>query len=92
MGEPADHAARDVPERSRFELRAQGRLAYADYRAEGGVLAIPYVYADPALRGSGAAGEVMEAVLAHACAQGLKVRPICPYAAAYIRRRREHAA
>ena len=32
----------------------------------------------------------MEGVLARARAEGLKVRPICGYAAAYIRRHREH--
>jgi uncharacterized protein len=75
---------------ARFELEAEGGLAYADVRREPGVLVIPYVYADPALRGGGAAGRLMEGVLARARAEGLKVRPLCGYAAAYIRRRREH--
>ena len=85
-----DDGVRDALARSRYELREAGGLAYADYRREGGALAIPYVHADPALRGSGASGRLMEGVLARARAQGLKVRPICGYAAAYIRRRREH--
>lgn len=81
---------RDDPVRSRFALEEAGGLAYADYRREGEVLVIAYVHADPALRGSGAAGRLMEGVLARARAQGLAVRPVCGYAAAYIRRRREH--
>lgn len=85
-----DDGVRDAPTRSRYELEAAGGLAYADYRREGGVLVIPYVYAEPALRGSGASGRLMEGVLARARAQGLKVAPVCGYAAAYIRRHREH--
>ena len=92
-GEPAgaDDGVRDAPARSRYELQTADGLAYADYRREGGVLAIPYVHADPALRGSGAAGRLMEGVLARARADGLKVAPTCGYAAAYLRRHREHA-
>ena len=59
-------AVRDAPERGRFELEEEGRLAYADYRREGDVLAIPHVYADPALRGRGAAGRLMQGVADHA--------------------------
>ena len=83
-------AIRDHAERARFELEEAGATAYADYRREGGRLVIPYVYAPPELRGSGAAGRLMEGVLAAARAEGLKVTPLCGYAAAYVRRHREH--
>lgn len=76
---------------SRFELEEAGETAYADYRREGGRLVIPYVYAPPALRGSGAAGRVMEGVVAAARAEGLTIRPLCGYAAAWLKRHREHA-
>ncbi len=46
--------------------------------------------AAPALRGTGAAGRLMEGVLASARAEGLRVVPLCSYAAAYIRRHPEH--
>lgn len=85
MTEVADNAAL-----SRFELEEGGHFAYADYRRQGRRLVIPYVYAPPELRGGGAAGRLMEGVLASAREQGLKVTPICGYAAAYIRRHREH--
>ena len=87
----ADDGVRDAATRGRFELAHDGALAYADYRLEGDVLVITYVHADPALRGTGAAGRLMEGVLARARARGLKVRPVCGYAAAHMRRRREHA-
>lgn len=75
---------------SRFELIEEGQVAYADYRRQGGRLIIPYVFSPPALRGMGTAGRLMEGVLAAARRDGLKVTPICGYAAAYIRRHKEH--
>jgi len=74
----------------RFELVEGGHTAFADYRREGGRLVIDYVEAPPALRGTGAAGRLMEGVLTIARAERLKVTPLCGYAAAYIRRDRRH--
>lgn len=85
MSEVIDH-----PERNRFELVEDGKLAYADYRKTAGTLVIPYVFSDPALRGRSSAGRLMEGVLLAAREQGLKVQPICGYAAAYIQRHAEH--
>lgn len=76
--------------RSRFELVEEGQTAFADYRKTEGRLVIPYVESPPALRGKGSAGRLMEGVLAAARSEGLKVTPICGYAAAYIRRHPEH--
>lgn len=81
----------DNPAASRFELEEAGEIAYADYHREGERLVIPYVYAPPALRGTGAAGRVMEGVAAAARAEGLSIRPICGYAAAWLKRHREYA-
>lgn len=81
----------DNTARHRFELEEGGKLAFADYRLTDGRMIIPHVEADPALRGGGAAGRLMEGVLAHAREEGLKVVPLCGYAAAYMRRHKEHA-
>ena len=72
------------------KLGKKWHLAYADYRRQGDRLVIPYVYAAPPLRGGGAAGRLMEGVLAVARREGRKVTPLCGYAAAYIRRHRQH--
>lgn len=74
---------------SRFELHVDGHLAVADYRRRDGVLTIPHVEADPALRGTGAAGRLMEQVVAAARAEGAKIRPLCSYAVAWLRRHPE---
>ena len=83
-------AVRDNTERQRYEMTEDGRLAWADYYRNGDVVILPHVEADPALRGTGAAGRLMEGVMAHVRAEGLKVRPVCSYAVAYIRRHKEH--
>jgi len=84
MAEVTDNAAA-----GRFELVEQGQTAFADYRLSDGRLILPHVEAPPALRGTGAAGRLMEGVLTEARARGLKVVPLCGYAAAYIRRHAE---
>lgn len=86
MSEVVDNRARH-----RFELVENGALAYAEYDLKDGVMVVPHVVADPALRGSGAAGRLMEGVLAAIRARGLKIDPVCPYAEAYLRRHPEHA-
>jgi len=76
----------DQPERQRFELVEEGKLAFANYRREGNLLIIPHVEADPALRGRGTAGRLMAGMLEIVRSRGKKVRPLCGYAAAWIQR------
>lgn len=81
----------DNTAKHRFELEEGGHIAFADYRARGGVLVIPHVEAPHALRGTGAAGRLMEGMLALVRLRGQKMVPSCPYADAYIRRHSEWA-
>ncbi len=81
----------DNPAANRFELEEQGEVAYAEYRREPGRLVLPFVFAPPRLRGGGAAGRLMEGVAAAARAEGRRILPVCGYAAAWLRRHREHA-
>lgn len=74
---------------SRYEMDEQGETSYADYRLQGDRLFLDYVFSPPALRGSGAAGRLMTAVAAEARGKGLKITPICGYAAAWLRRSHE---
>ncbi|RYD68458.1 MAG: N-acetyltransferase [Verrucomicrobiaceae bacterium] len=80
------NAVVDQPDRQRFALEEEGKLAYADYRREENLLIIPYVHADPALRGKGTAGRLMSGMLEIVRARGEKVRPVCGYAATWIQR------
>ena len=72
--------------RSRFEWTEDGKLAFADYQIINGVLILPHVEADPALRGKGTAARLMTAVLDLARERAWKVRPVCGYAAVFIQR------
>jgi predicted GNAT family acetyltransferase len=73
----------------RYEMDEQGMTSWADYRRSGDRLYIDHVESPPALRGSGAAGRLMAAVAADAREQGLRITPICGYAAAWLRRSHE---
>ena len=77
-------------EHSRYELVEDGYLAYADYHLFDDTLFIDYVYAPPKLRGSGAAGRLMEGVMLDVKSQGMKARPICGYAASWLKRHSEY--
>lgn len=79
----------DNPAAGRFELVEAGHTAFATYRRDGATLIIPHVEAPPALRGTGAAGRLMQGVMERARVEGLKVRPLCSYAAAWVRRHKE---
>ena len=87
----ADAPFTDNAALGRFEWREQGGLVVADYRRHGEGLVIPHVEADPRLRGTGAAGRLMQAVADHARAQGLRLTPVCSYAAAWFRRHPDQA-
>ncbi len=82
---------RDNTAERRFELAEAGHLATADYRRQDDVLIIDYVEAAPALRGTGAAGRLMEQVVALARTENRRIVPRCGYAASWLRRNGQQA-
>ncbi|MHB8530862.1 MAG: GNAT family N-acetyltransferase [Caulobacteraceae bacterium] len=80
-------AVTDRREAGRFELVEKGELVFADYRREADRLIIDHVEAPTSLRGTGAAGRLMEGILAHAGRENLHIVPLCSYAAAWLARR-----
>ncbi len=81
---------RDNRERGRYELEIDGEIAFATYRRDGDTVAIRHVEAPPRLRGTGAAGKLMDGIVALARTEGLKLRPLCSYAVAWLQRHPEH--
>ncbi|HQT53326.1 MAG: GNAT family N-acetyltransferase [Phenylobacterium sp.] len=73
----------------RYEMDEQGQTSWADYRLSGERLYLDHVESPAALRGTGAAGRLMAALSADVRAKGLKITPICGYAAAWLRRSKE---
>lgn len=87
-------AFRDNRDGQRFEqdfASADGdsHAVFADYAQQGSTRVLLHVEADPALRGTGAAGKFMQALAEHARAEGLKLVPRCGYAVAWLKRHPE---
>jgi uncharacterized protein len=70
----------------RFELSVGDQTAFAEYDRVGDTLRITYVYAPESLRGTGAAGRLMEGLSAIAGIKGQKIIPVCRYAVAWYKR------
>jgi predicted GNAT family acetyltransferase len=79
---------RHNPAASRFEAFVDGELCRADYRMRGEVMHIVHTEVPYAFEGRGLAGQVVQAALDFARANGLKVVPVCGYVRAYMRRHR----
>lgn len=73
----------------RFQARVHGHLCVCDYRLRDGVMVITHTEVAPELEGQGLAAELVRAALGHARAEGIKVRPLCSYVQAYMRRHPE---
>ena len=73
----------------RFEAVENDLTVFANYREHDGSYVLTHVEADPALRGTGAAARLMQAIVDHARAQNLKLIPRCSYAVAWFRRHPE---
>lgn len=79
-----------TPEKNRFETTVEGYPSKLDYIQDGKNFVITHVGVHPELRGQGLAGHIVEASLAYAKENDLRVIPMCSYAAAYIRRHPEY--
>lgn len=82
---------RDNTERHRFELDADGHIAFSEYRRANGVLTIMHTEVPKALEGRGIGSSLIRGVLDIARGQGLKVKTMCPFAKTYIERHPEYA-
>lgn len=79
----------DNPARQRFELQAQGSVAFIDYRRDGNVVALTYAEVPHALRGGGIGSTLVRGTLLLARERGDRVIPVCSFVAAYVARHAE---
>lgn len=80
---------RDNEEKQRFEWHEDGHVSFCDYRVgPDRTRALLHVETPAAARGKGAAGRLMDAIMAHARSGNYRLRPICSYAVAHLRRHR----
>jgi uncharacterized protein len=79
-------------ERSRYELRLEGRVVgVADYRREGELVSFTHTWVEPRFRGRGLAGELIEFALRDVREEGLQALPYCSFVSDYIAGHPEHA-
>ena len=86
-----DNDVRDNAARHRFELDAEGHIAFSQYKRAGGVIDIMHTEVPPALNGKGIGSRLVRGLLDLARAEGAKVRPLCPFVRSYIDKHPEYA-
>jgi predicted GNAT family acetyltransferase/ribosome-associated protein YbcJ (S4-like RNA binding protein) len=81
-----------LPESQRWEARDEqaSAVGYLSYQLVDGVLDLQHTVVDPAASGRGLGGRLVEEALQHARAEGLQVRPTCPFVPAYLEKHPEH--
>jgi uncharacterized protein len=75
---------------NRFETRIEGQLSKLDYLLDGDTIVMTHVGVYPEHRGQGVAGKLTQVALEYAKENSLRVIPMCPYIASYIRRNRQY--
>jgi len=86
------NAVRDNAERHRFELDADGHIAFSEYTRDGATLTIKHTEVPKELNGKGIGSALVRGLLDIVRTQGLKVVPLCPFVAGYIAKHPEYAA
>ncbi len=83
----------DAQERSRYEaVDADGNLmGFVDYKLHPGVITFLHAETLPAFRGRGVAGRIAVKSLDDARANGMRVKPACPYYQDYLAEHTEYA-
>lgn len=75
-----------VPAKNRFETWIDNQLSKLDYLLDEDTIVMTHVGVYPEHRGQGVAAKLVEVALKYAEEKSLRVIPMCPYVAAYIRR------
>ena len=79
----------DNPERRRFEIDLGDAVAIAEYTLPKGMIMFTHTEVPSAHEGKGVGSALIRAGLKEARARGLKVIPICPFFAAYMKKHEE---
>ena len=74
------------PEQSRFQATVEGHLCLLEYELHDRVMHLTHTLVPSPVGGRGIAAELVRSALAHAESQGLRVKPVCTYVQAYMRR------
>jgi uncharacterized protein len=82
----------DNPSELRYELLVDGeRVGLIRYRRQPDALVLVHTEVDPEREGEGLGNTLVKGALDDLRSRGLKVVPVCPFVAAYIRRHPDYA-
>jgi predicted GNAT family acetyltransferase len=70
---------------NRFELSIEGHMAVLDYERKDGAIVFTHTEVPEQFRGRGYGEQLVEAGVAAARAEGLRIVAVCPYVRAYLR-------
>jgi uncharacterized protein len=90
MNPPKPNAVHNNTAKRRFELPLDGHTAFSEYRRSDGVLYVMHTEVPKELNGKGIGSALVRGVLDTARAEGLKVKPLCPFVRGYIEKHAEY--
>jgi len=82
----------DNTDASRFELRADGRLAELVYHVRGDRLVLVHTEVPIEMEGHGVGGRLVTAAVDRAVREGLTLVPLCPFARGWLQRHPDAAS
>ncbi len=82
-------AVRDNPQLHRFELDADGHVAFSQYQRADNTITFMHTEVPKALEGRGIGSALVRGALEIAKGQGLTIKARCPFVAAYIKKHPE---
>ena len=92
MAATDDLIVRDNPAELRYEIAREGTvLGHIRYRTGPGRVVLVHTEVEPEAEGGGVGSRLVAGALENIRARGLRVVPLCPFVAAYIRRHPEWA-
>jgi predicted GNAT family acetyltransferase len=74
---------------NRFEISIGGEFAFLEYARRGSAIGLTYLFVPESLHYQGLEETLTKYALAYARVNQLKVAPVSPYTAEYVRERRE---
>ncbi|WP_374440377.1 GNAT family N-acetyltransferase [Stella sp.] len=87
--QPEEPAVRDNAEARRFELAAEGRIAFAEYNRLSSGIVLTHTEVPPELEGRGFASAIFRFVVARLRERGETVMPVCPVFALWLKKHAE---
>jgi predicted GNAT family acetyltransferase len=81
---------RHEPDNSRFAATTEGGEAELAYMRDGKRIVFTHTGVPPESEGKGVGGALAKAGLEYARSEGLRVRPMCPFVADFVKRHPEY--